>query len=101
MNKVILTRAAQVMFSATWPRAVQKLASGFLRDAVQINIGRADELVVNRDVSQVGPPPLRFRNRFGSQRQGETGPVKHRVSRAAARVGRCYTAWSTGTRRRS
>ena len=41
------------MFSATWPRSVQRMAASFLNRAVQINIGNSDELVLNSDVTQV------------------------------------------------
>jgi ATP-dependent RNA helicase DDX5/DBP2 len=41
-----------VMFTATWPRNVQRLASTFLHEAVQINVGNPDELSVNKDITQ-------------------------------------------------
>ena len=41
-----------IMFSATWPRNVQKLASSFLHEAVQVNVGNPDELNVNKDIVQ-------------------------------------------------
>ncbi|TEB33882.1 P-loop containing nucleoside triphosphate hydrolase protein [Coprinellus micaceus] len=41
-----------LMFSATWPKEVQRLASDFLRDMIQVNIGSM-ELSANPNISQV------------------------------------------------
>ena len=41
------------MFTATWPREVQKLAREFLKDPIQVNIGATDTLNVNVDITQV------------------------------------------------
>ncbi|KAF4596442.1 ATP-dependent RNA helicase dbp2 [Pleurotus pulmonarius] len=41
-----------LMFSATWPKDVQKLASDFLRDMIQVNIGSM-ELTANHNIKQV------------------------------------------------
>jgi len=41
-----------LMFSATWPKDVQKLASDFLRDYIQVNIGSM-ELTANINITQV------------------------------------------------
>ena len=40
------------MYSATWPRSVQRLATTFLHEPVQVNVGNADELTVNKDITQ-------------------------------------------------
>jgi len=40
-----------LMFSATWPKDVQKLAADFLRDAMQVNIGSL-ELSANVNITQ-------------------------------------------------
>jgi ATP-dependent RNA helicase DDX5/DBP2 len=41
-----------MMFTATWPKAVVKLARDFLRDACQINIGDSDgKLAVNKSIT--------------------------------------------------
>ena len=40
------------MFSATWPKEVQRMAADFLNDYVQVNIGSM-ELTANRNVKQV------------------------------------------------
>ena len=41
-----------LMFSATWPKEVQRLARDFLKDPVQVNIGSI-ELAANHNVKQV------------------------------------------------
>ena len=40
-----------LMFSATWPKEIQKLASQFMRDFIRINVG-STELRANPDVTQ-------------------------------------------------
>lgn len=40
------------MWSATWPKEVQKLAEEFLREYVQINIGSLS-LSANRNIMQI------------------------------------------------
>lgn len=40
------------MFSATWPRDVQKLANDFLQDMIQVNIGSM-ELTANHSIAQI------------------------------------------------
>ena len=42
-----------MMFTATWPREVQKLAREFLKDPIQVNIGATDTLNVNVDITPV------------------------------------------------
>ncbi|PPQ91828.1 hypothetical protein CVT25_000275 [Psilocybe cyanescens] len=41
-----------LMFSATWPKDVQKLASDFLKDMIQVNIG-STELTANHNIQQI------------------------------------------------
>ncbi|TFK47757.1 DEAD-domain-containing protein [Heliocybe sulcata] len=41
-----------LMFSATWPKDVQKLANDFLKDFIQVNIGSM-ELTANHNIRQV------------------------------------------------
>ena len=44
-----------LMFTATWPTAVRKLAAEFLHQPVQVTVGDADAaLTANRDIRQVG-----------------------------------------------
>jgi len=41
-----------LMFSATWPKDVQKLANDFLKDFIQVNIGSM-ELTANHSIQQI------------------------------------------------
>ncbi|KAH8117723.1 DEAD-domain-containing protein [Phellopilus nigrolimitatus] len=41
-----------LMFSATWPKDVQKLANDFLNDMIQVNIGSM-ELTANHNIAQI------------------------------------------------
>ncbi|EJD06476.1 DEAD-domain-containing protein [Fomitiporia mediterranea MF3/22] len=41
-----------LMFSATWPKDVQKLANDFLTDMIQVNIGSM-ELTANHNITQI------------------------------------------------
>ncbi|KDQ59212.1 hypothetical protein JAAARDRAFT_656136 [Jaapia argillacea MUCL 33604] len=41
-----------LMFSATWPKDVQKLANDFLKDFIQVNIGSM-ELTANHNIRQI------------------------------------------------
>jgi len=42
-----------LLFSATWPKEIQRLAHDFLKNnAVQINVGDVDSLVANKDITQ-------------------------------------------------
>ncbi|EPS96727.1 hypothetical protein FOMPIDRAFT_1025306 [Fomitopsis schrenkii] len=41
-----------LMFSATWPKDVQKLANDFLKDFIQVNIG-STELTANHNIQQI------------------------------------------------
>jgi len=42
-----------MLFSATWPKAVQKLANNYLKkDFVHINVGETEELAANKAVTQ-------------------------------------------------
>ncbi|KZO96559.1 DEAD-domain-containing protein [Calocera viscosa TUFC12733] len=41
-----------LMFSATWPKEVQRLAQDFLKDFIQVNIGSMD-LTANHNVEQI------------------------------------------------
>lgn len=42
-----------MLFSATWPKSVQKLARNYLKkDAVHVNVGETEELAANKAVSQ-------------------------------------------------
>lgn len=41
-----------LLFSATWPKEIQRLAHDFLKDPIQINVGDVDRLVANKDIKQ-------------------------------------------------
>ena len=41
-----------LMFSATWPKEVRKLANDFLEAPVRIHVGESDKLVANTDITQ-------------------------------------------------
>jgi len=51
--KQIPKERQSMMFSATWPKSVQKLAAKYLKsDAAHINVGETEELAANKAVSQ-------------------------------------------------
>merc|ERR1719440_1531676 len=51
--KQISTERQTLLFSATWPKSVKKLASKYLKDsAVHVNVGETEELSANKAVSQ-------------------------------------------------
>jgi len=41
-----------LLFSATWPKEIQRLAHDFLKDPVQVNVGEVDTLNANKDITQ-------------------------------------------------
>jgi ATP-dependent RNA helicase DDX5/DBP2 len=41
-----------VLFSATWPKEIQKLAREFLKNPIQVNVGEVNVLVANQDITQ-------------------------------------------------
>ncbi|KAF6164141.1 hypothetical protein GIB67_017725 [Kingdonia uniflora] len=50
--KEIPARRQTLMFTATWPKEVRKIASDLLSNPVQVNIGNSDELVANKSITQ-------------------------------------------------
>jgi ATP-dependent RNA helicase DDX5/DBP2 len=46
-------RRQTLMFTATWPKEVRKIAADLLINPVQVNIGNVDELVANKSITQV------------------------------------------------
>ena len=42
-----------LFFTATWPKAVVRVATAILTNPIQVNIGDTDSLVANKDISQV------------------------------------------------
>ncbi|KAK9673706.1 hypothetical protein RND81_12G185100 [Saponaria officinalis] len=50
--KEVPTRRQTLMYTATWPKEVRKIAADLLSNPVQVNIGNADELVANKSITQ-------------------------------------------------
>merc|ERR1711862_542589 len=46
------TRRQTMMFTATWPKEVRRLAQDFFKEAVEVRIGNVDELQANSDIQQ-------------------------------------------------
>lgn len=51
--KEIPRQRQTLMFTATWPKEVRKIAEDLLVKAVQVNIGNSDQLVANKSITQV------------------------------------------------
>lgn len=51
--KEIPARRQTLMYTATWPKEVRKIAADLLVKPVQVNIGNVDELVANKSITQV------------------------------------------------
>ncbi|KAJ0455395.1 putative RNA helicase [Helianthus annuus] len=45
-------RMQTLMYTATWPKEVRKIAGDLLVNPVQVNIGNADELAANKSITQ-------------------------------------------------
>lgn len=41
-----------LLFSATWPKEIQRLAHDFLKDPIQVNVGEVGVLNANKDITQ-------------------------------------------------
>ncbi|KAL8124317.1 ATP-dependent RNA helicase-like protein DB10 isoform X2 [Apium graveolens] len=50
--KEIPARRQTLMYTATWPKEVRKIATDMLVSPVQVNIGNVDELVANKSITQ-------------------------------------------------
>lgn len=46
-------RRQTLMYTATWPKEVRKIAGDLLVNPVQVNIGSVDELAANKAITQV------------------------------------------------
>ncbi|EED95907.1 predicted protein [Thalassiosira pseudonana CCMP1335] len=46
------TNRQTLLFSATWPKEIQRLAFDFLSDPIQINVGEINVLNANKDITQ-------------------------------------------------
>ncbi|KAL3352319.1 hypothetical protein AABB24_020387 [Solanum stoloniferum] len=50
--KEVPTQRQTLMYTATWPKGVRKIAADLLVNSVQVNIGNVDELVANKSITQ-------------------------------------------------
>ncbi|MBA0829402.1 hypothetical protein Goarm_014010 [Gossypium armourianum] len=50
--KEVPSRRQTLMYTATWPKEVRKIAADLLGNPVQVNIGNIDELVANKSITQ-------------------------------------------------
>ncbi|KAL8160119.1 hypothetical protein V2J09_001656 [Rumex salicifolius] len=50
--KEVPTRRQTLMYTATWPKEVRKIAADLLVNPCQVNIGNVDELVANKSITQ-------------------------------------------------
>jgi ATP-dependent RNA helicase DDX5/DBP2 len=51
--KQVQPRRQTLMYTATWPKEVRRIASDFLANPIQVNIGNSDQLVANKSITQV------------------------------------------------
>ncbi|CAM0879821.1 unnamed protein product [Alopecurus aequalis] len=51
--KQVQPKRQTLMFTATWPREVRKIASDLLTNPIQVNIGNTDQLVANKSITQL------------------------------------------------
>ncbi|WVZ82637.1 hypothetical protein U9M48_029881 [Paspalum notatum var. saurae] len=93
-----------LMYTATWPKEVTKIAGDLLRDPVQVNIGSIDELVANKSITQyveVIPPMDKQRRLEQILREQERGSkiiifcsTKKMCDQLARGIGRSFGAAS-------
>ncbi|XP_009768648.1 ATP-dependent RNA helicase-like protein DB10 isoform X2 [Nicotiana tabacum] len=50
--KEVPVQRQTLMYTATWPKGVRKIAADLLVNSVQVNIGNVDELVANKSITQ-------------------------------------------------
>nr|GLL18630.1 ATP-dependent RNA helicase-like protein DB10 isoform X1 [Ipomoea trifida] len=50
--KEVPSQRQTLMYTATWPKDVRKIAADLLVNPVQVNIGNVDELVANKSITQ-------------------------------------------------
>ncbi|KAL8038713.1 hypothetical protein ABFX02_11G125400 [Erythranthe guttata] len=50
--KEVPSRKQTLMYTATWPKEVRRIAADLLVNPVQVNIGNADELAANKSITQ-------------------------------------------------
>ncbi|KAF5739613.1 putative dead box ATP-dependent RNA helicase [Tripterygium wilfordii] len=74
--KEVPARRQTLMYTATWPKEVRKIAADLLVNPVQVNIGNVDELVANKSITQyieVLPPMEKHRRLEQILRSQEPG----------------------------
>ncbi|KAK8710242.1 hypothetical protein V6N13_145576 [Hibiscus sabdariffa] len=74
--KEVPTRRQTLMYTATWPKEVRKIAADLLVNPIQVNIGNIDELVANKSITQyveVLPPMEKHRRLEQILRSQEPG----------------------------
>lgn len=74
--KQVQPKRQTLMFTATWPKEVRKIASDLLSNPVQVNIGNTDQLVANKSITQyvdVITPPEKSRRLDQILRSQEPG----------------------------
>ncbi|KAK8947205.1 DEAD-box ATP-dependent RNA helicase 14 [Platanthera zijinensis] len=78
--KEIPTKRQTLMYTATWPKEVRKIASDLLVKPVQVNIGNVNELVANKSITQhVEVIPHMQKRRRLEQILRSNGPSKYIV----------------------
>ncbi|CAA0833770.1 DEAD-box ATP-dependent RNA helicase 14, partial [Striga hermonthica] len=50
--KEVPSRRQTLMYTATWPKEVRRIAADFMANPVQVNIGNVDELAANKAITQ-------------------------------------------------
>ncbi|KAG6484856.1 hypothetical protein ZIOFF_053381 [Zingiber officinale] len=93
-----------LMYTATWPKEVRKIANDLLKNPVQVNIGNVDELVANKSITQhievVAPmdKQRRLEQILGTQERGSKIIIfcstKRQCDQLARSLGRAFGAIS-------
>lgn len=53
-----------LMYTATWPQEVRRIARDLMTDPVQVNIGNSDQLSANKNITQVSQRGLTSRKKY-------------------------------------
>lgn len=91
LMKITNPQRHTMFFTATWPMSIRRLASEFLRNPIQIQIGNRDELKGNQDIVQiVSPCNMTNKNQILLQVLSQSG-VGDRNNSAAKAIIFCST----------